>query len=121
VTYTTPKWIKGANVLDFAVRRWVEANIMSQMAGFIAERQYQGRGNHVGAFEDYAGTYELATMISLSRKETDLYLDALFERTSALMRPRIVRRAVSAVTRALLRENDLARREVQTIVERVFA
>ena len=121
VTYRTPRWVTKGNVLDPAVRQWFEANIMSQMAGFVAERQYRGRGDHIGATGDYASTYEMASLVSLSRKEAALYLDALFERTSVLMRQRIIRRSVSAVTRALLRAHSLTHQEVRKLVDDVFA
>ena len=121
VTYAIPAWITKGHPPESAVRRWCEANIMSQMAGFIAEKHFLGRANHVGATADYAGTWEMASLISLSQREAELYLDALFERTSTLMKKRVLRRAVSRIAEALLLESNLTRRQVQRIVQEVIA
>jgi len=121
VTYAIPAWITKGHPPESAVRRWCEANIMSQMAGFIAEKHFLGRANHVGATADYAGTWEMANLISLSQREAELYLDALFERTATLMKKRVLRRAVSRIAEALLLESNLTRRQVQRIVHEVIA
>lgn len=104
--------------MDPSVRMWAEANIMSQMSGFIAERRYRGRANHLGALADYLGTGDIATVFTLSREERDLFLDWLFARARALMRRRPAQLAVTAVARALLRKEQLSGRTVATITSR---
>lgn len=113
-----PRWVKRGTWMDPTVRMWAEANIMAQMSGFIAERRYRGRANHVGAFADYLSTGDIAAVFTFSRKERDLFLDWLFARACALMRRRLVRLAVTAVARALLKKERISGRTVAMIAIR---
>jgi len=88
---------------------------MAQMSGFIAERRYRGRANHVGAFADYLSTDDMASVLTFSAEERDLFLDWLYARTRALMRRRTARAAVTAVARALLQKERLSGRAIARI------
>jgi hypothetical protein len=80
VEIDVPRWVKRGTWMDPSVRMWAEANVMAQMSGFIAERRYRGRANHVGAFTDYLSTGDIATVFTFSQEERDLFLDWLFAR-----------------------------------------
>ena len=120
VEIDVPCWVARRSPMDESVRMWSEANIMSQMSGFIAERRYRGRANHVGALADYLSTGDIAEVLTFSKEERDLFLDWLFARTRALMRRRQARRAVTAVARALLKRERLSGRTVARITNRVL-
>ncbi len=113
-----PRWLARHEPTDATFRAWVEADIMGQMAGFIAEKRLTGRGDHVGATDDYIGTLELARIVCFTRKEEDHYLDGLFERAAYLMSRAAVRRAVQLVASALLERKRLSEKEVHVLVDR---
>ncbi len=118
VEIDVPRSVKRGTWMDPSVRMWAEGNIMAQMSGFIAERRYRGRANHVGAFADYLSTGDIATVFTFSREERDLFLEWLFARARALMRRRAARLAVTAVARALLKKERISGRTVAMIVNR---
>ena len=115
-----PRWVKRGTWMDPSVRMWAEANIMSQMAGFIAERRYRRRANHLGALADYLSTGDIASVFTFSREERDLFLDWLFARARALMRRRPARLAVTAVARALIKKDRFSGRTVARIANRAM-
>ncbi len=112
VLLDVPPWVSRPGPVTVELRLFAEANIMSQMSGFIAERRYRGRANHVGAAFDYVSTHEIASALTFSREERDLFLDWLFARARALMRRRTARAAVTAVARALLKQEEVSGRAV---------
>jgi hypothetical protein len=120
VTIDVPRWVSRGDPKNPVVRLWAEANIMSQMSGFVAERRYRGRANHVGAFADYASTYETASALTFSRKERHLFLDWLFARTCSLMRRLSAQRAVNAVARVLLEKELISVLAVARIANRAW-
>jgi hypothetical protein len=120
VMIDVPRWVSHGDPADPVVRLWAEANIISQMSGFVAERRYRGRANHVGALADYANTYETASALTFSRRERDLFLDWLFARACSLMRRLSAQRAVNAVARVLLEKERISGRTVARIANRAW-
>jgi hypothetical protein len=120
VEIDVPRWVTRGAWMDQSVRLWAEANIMSQMSGFIAERRYRGRANHVGALADYLSTGDIASTLTFNKEERDLSLDWLFARARALMRRRPARRVVNAVAHALLQKEQLSGQAVARVARQVL-
>lgn len=108
VEVTIPLWVKRARRSDPGFRLWVDSHVMVQMAGFLAESDYLKRGNHKAAASDYAGTDELAKLVTFGIRERLRYLDWLYERTRAVTSRRQFRRAVKAFADALLQHHTVS-------------
>lgn len=115
-----PAWVRRAKVPGPRFRLWVDAYVMTHMAGLLAEREHTGRNNHKGAVDDYLGTFTLAEMVTFTPKERDRYLDWLYERMRALARRRAFRTAVRSVAAVLMRRQTVSARQVAVLTNRAI-
>jgi hypothetical protein len=115
-----PGWVKRARAAHPGFRVWVDGFVMTHMAGFLAERDHTGRGNHKGAVTDYAATYSLAKMVTFNSRERDRYLDWLYERMRAMASRRAFRNAVRSVAAVLMRRQTVSARHVAVLTNRAI-
>ena len=115
-----PGWVKRTKVPSPRFRLWVDSYVMTHMAGLLAEREYTGRNNHRGAFDDYLGSCKLARTVTYTDRERDCYLDWLYERARALARRRVFRNAVRSVAAVLMRRQTVSARHVAVLTNRAI-
>lgn len=66
-------------------RHFVEIEIITLLAGVVAEKKLTDRYNHVGACEDYHDAVNYASWVTDSTKETEAYIAWLFEKTKNVL------------------------------------
>jgi hypothetical protein len=70
---------------DPKLRDYTERMIIIIFAGFVAEKRFTGRGNHVGADHDFRNAHALATQFQQTDECQAAYMKWLFKRSEALI------------------------------------
>ena len=92
----------------------LEAHVIVLLAGGIAERQYRGRSNRVGAADDLHKAVDIVMALSGNAKESSAYLTLLHCRAESLVQ--VHWGAIEAVAQALLSTKTLTGAEVERLI-----
>jgi hypothetical protein len=92
----------------------IERDVITSLAGMIAERRFRGRYNHVGAADDLRQAVSMADYLSGDPRDTERYLNRAWERAEALLAEHWP--AVETLAAALLERQTLTGDEAREII-----
>ena len=100
---------------DQATRRWLEIEVITDLAGGIAERMATGFDNLAGMEGDVYSVLDTATFVTSNKKQRLAYLARAEARAELILRQHWG--AVQALAEALLRIGELEYAEARAIIE----
>jgi hypothetical protein len=98
------------------LRRMVEREIITLLAGVVAEAKLTGRYNHIGASKDYHKAVSYASYVTDSTRETEAYIEWLFEKTKNILSRRWG--AVELLTEELVRQQEIGYLATRKIIRK---
>ena len=114
--YPIGKWFQPDIEVTTRTRTRIERSIMVFWAGTLAEELIGGRAEPDGATHDRDMIVQLATFICGDPEETSAYIEWLRLRCRNLLQTPLVRRAVDAITDALVERTTLRGTEIRAVV-----
>lgn len=99
---------------------WVERFVQMLFAGPVAENQFSGRWNYVGAGQDYMNAADLASHVCYDEGELSAYLQLLKIRSRLLITQERNWLAVEALAAALLEKKTLSKKAFRKVIGSVL-
>jgi ATP-dependent Zn protease len=114
--FTHPKSFRPDLYDDWKTRKRIEHQIMTCFAGHAAELAFSGRKSWKGASSDNHEAVNLASYLCGSVKQTEVYLNWMWERTFDWVKQPLHWRVIRVVAENLLTKKNLKAHEVRRII-----